>query len=95
LFLNPAAYTVPMPGQWGNAGRDSIIGPAQFTLNGSLGRTFFLDRRFNLDWRMDATNLLNHVTFTAWNTVINSAQFGLPAASNPMRSMHTALNVRF
>ena len=31
LFLNPAAYTAP-PGQWGNAGRNSITGPAQFTL---------------------------------------------------------------
>ena len=30
-FLNPAAYAPPVPGQWGNAGRDSIIGPAQFS----------------------------------------------------------------
>jgi hypothetical protein len=95
LFLNPAAYTAPLPGQWGNAGRNSIIGPAQFSLNGSIGRTFFLDRRLNLDWRMDSTNLLNHVIFTSWNTVINSAQFGLPSASNPMRSLRTALNMRF
>ena len=42
LFLNPAAYTAPLPGQWGNAGRNSIIGPAQFTLNASMGRTFRL-----------------------------------------------------
>ncbi len=28
--LNPAAYIAPLPGQWGNAGRDSITGPAQF-----------------------------------------------------------------
>jgi hypothetical protein len=95
LFLNPAAYAAPAAGQWGNAGRDSIIGPAQFTLNGSLGRSFFLDRRFNLDWRLDSTNLLNHVTYTSWNTTINSAQFGLPAAANAMRSIQTTMNVRF
>lgn len=95
LFLNPAAYTAPLPGQWGNAGRDSITGPSTFTLNGSIGRTFFLDRRFNLDLRVDSTNILNKVTFTSWNTVINSPLFGLPAAANSMRNMFLAANVRF
>lgn len=95
LFLNPAAYTAPAPGQWGNAGRDSIEGPAMFTLNGSIGRSFLLDNRYNLDLRLDSTNLLNHVTFTAWNTTVNSAQFGLPVAANAMRSMFLAANLRF
>ena len=27
LYLNPAAYAPPLPGQWGNAGRNSITGP--------------------------------------------------------------------
>jgi hypothetical protein len=95
FYLNPAAYTAPLPGQWGNAGRSSITGPAQFTLNASLGRTFRLGDRFNLDLRVDSTNALNHVTFTAWNTTVNGAQFGLPAASNAMRSMQTTLRLRF
>jgi trimeric autotransporter adhesin len=95
LFLNPAAYAVPMPGQWGNAGRDSIIGPDQFTLNASIGRTFRLEGRLNLDLRVDATNVLNHVTFTSWYTTINSTQFGLPTSANVMRSMQATLRLRF
>jgi hypothetical protein len=95
LSLNPGAYAVPLPGQWGNAGRDSIIGPAQFTLNASMGRTFRLNGRFNLDLRVDSTNLLNHVTFTSWDTTVNSAQFGLPTTANAMRSVQTTLRVRF
>jgi hypothetical protein len=95
FFLNPAAYIAPPPGQWGNAGRDTITGPAQFTLNASLGRTFRVSDRFNLDLRVDSTNALNHVAFTAWNTVVNSATFGLPAAANAMRSMQTTLRLRF
>ena len=93
-FLNPAAYIAPLPGQWGNAGRDSITGPAQFTLNASLGRTFRVGDRWNLDLRLDATNALNHVTFTTWNTIVN-AQFGLPAGANSMRSVVTNLRLRF
>jgi hypothetical protein len=95
FFLNPAAYTAPPPGPWGNAGRNSVAGPAQFTLNASLGRIFRLSDRFNLDFRVDAVNALNHVNFTAWNTTVNNAQFGLPAAANAMRSVQTTLRLRF
>ena len=95
LFLNPAAYTAPLAGQWGNAGRDSIIGPAEFTLNTSMARTFRLGGRLNLDFRIDSSNLLNHVTFTTWNTTVNSAQFGLPNAANAMRSLQATLRLRF
>jgi trimeric autotransporter adhesin len=94
-LLNPASYTAPLSGEWGNAGRDSITGPAQFTLNASLGRIFRVSDRLNLDLRVDSTNALNHVVFTTWNTIVNSAQFGLPAAANAMRSLQTTLRLRF
>ena len=70
-------------------------GPAQFNLNGSLGRTFRLKDRYSLDLRVDSTNPINHVTFTAWNTTINSPQFGTPVAANAMRSLQTTLRLRF
>jgi hypothetical protein len=95
LFLNPAAYRAPRPGQWGNAGRNSITGPAQFTLNASLGRTFRLTDRLNLDLRIDAANALNRVNYTAWNTIVNNAPFGLPASAAAMRTIQTTLRVRF
>jgi hypothetical protein len=95
-YLNSAAYVAPPSDQWGNAGRNSITGPGQFTLNGSLQRTFRLNDRFNLDARIDATNVLNHVTFPSWNTVINNPlQFGLPSTANPMRSIQTSFRLRF
>ena len=95
LFLNPAAYAVPAAGQWGDAGRDSITGPSQFSLNASLGRTFRMSDRFNLDLRVDSTNALNHVVYSSWNTTVTSAQFGLPTSANAMRSLQTTLRLRF
>jgi hypothetical protein len=89
--LNPAAYTPPKTGQWGTAGRNSIEGPGQFIMNSSLGRTF----AENLDFRFDATNALNHVTYPSWNTVVSSAQFGLPMTANSMRSLQATLRWRF
>jgi hypothetical protein len=94
-FLNPAAFAVPVSSPYGNAGRNSIIGPAQFSLNGSLGRTFPWGDRYNVDLRFDATNLLNHVTFNNWNTNISSAQFGLPQGAAGMRVIQTTMRLRF
>jgi hypothetical protein len=95
LHLNSAAYATPLTGQWGTAGRNSITGPGQFSLDSSLARTFRPSGRFFLDVRVDSTNLLNHAVFTDWNTTVNSTQFGVPLAANPMRSLETTLRLRF
>ena len=64
-------------------------------MSASLARTFRFTDRINADFRTDAQNQLNNVTFPSWSTVITSAQFGLPATANPMRSVSTNLRVRF
>jgi hypothetical protein len=51
--------------------------------------------RLNLDWRVDATNVLNQVTFASVNTLVTSPQFGLPDRANDMRKLRTSLRVRF
>jgi len=95
LFLNPAAFTAPQPGQWGNARRDGITGPSQFSLDASMTRTFRLRSKVNLDLQIAATNALNHVTYSGWIPNTNSTQFGLPSEANSMRSVQTALRLRF
>jgi hypothetical protein len=95
LHLNAAAYAAPASGQWGTAGRDSIEGPGQFSLDSSLERTFRPSTKFNLIARVDATNLLNRAVFTGWITTVNSAQFGVPASVNAMRSLQTTIRLRF
>jgi hypothetical protein len=97
-YLNPAAYTAPPAGEWGDAGRDSITGPGQFTLSGSMARSFSFKggNSFNgIDVRFDATNVLNNVTFPNWVTTITSAQFGLPTAANAMRVVQATVRLRF
>jgi hypothetical protein len=94
-YLNPAAYTAPRPGEWGNAPRNSITGPAQFSLNASIARTFRVGDRLNLDWRIDAINVLNEVTYSSVNTLVTSPQFGLPNRTNDMRKLRSSLRVRF
>jgi hypothetical protein len=95
VHLNAAAYAAPVAGQWGTSGRDSITGPGQFSLDSSLERTFRPTTKFNLIARVDATNILNHAVYSGWITTINSAQFGVPASVNAMRSLQTTVRLRF
>ena len=78
FYVNPAAFSAPASGEWGNAGRNSITGPAQFSLNAGITRTFLLSNRWSMDWRIDGTNILNRVTYSGLNTIVGSPQFGLP-----------------
>ncbi len=93
--LNAAAYTSPVAGQWGTAGRDSIAGPDQFTFNSSVARTFRPHGKLYLDVAVNSTNTLNHVAFTNWNNYVTSTQFGLPVSTGAMRSLSTTLHLRF
>jgi hypothetical protein len=94
-YANPAAFAAPGPGQWGNAGRNSITGPSTFLLNAGVTRTFRVNSRLNLDWRLDATNVLNRVTYASVNTLVTSPQFGLPNRANDMRKVRATIRVRF
>jgi hypothetical protein len=93
--VNPAAFAAPAPGQWGNAGRNSIRGPKQFDLNASFARSFRFNQRTSLDFRVDATNLLNRVTYPDWNTLVGSTQFGLPTRANGMRTLQPSIRLNF
>jgi hypothetical protein len=95
LFLNPAAFAAPAAGQWGTARRDSITGPNQFSLNATMQRTFRLSKRYNLSARLDATNVLNHVMYSGWNTTVGSPQFGAPLPANTMRTMQITMRLGF
>jgi hypothetical protein len=94
-YATRAAFGVPAPGQWGNAPRNSITGPRTFSMDAAVSRTFRVNNRLNLDWRVDMTNVLNRVTYAGVNTLITSPQFGLPNRANEMRKIRTSLRVRF
>ncbi|HUB51982.1 MAG TPA: carboxypeptidase-like regulatory domain-containing protein [Terracidiphilus sp.] len=99
--LNSAAFSAPAAGEWGTAGRDSITGPNQFSLNSSLARTFRPKGKIYIDLTISANNVLNHPVFSAWNTswndatIFNAELFGRPTSANAMRTVSTEMRVRF
>jgi hypothetical protein len=94
-FLDPASYAAPAVGEWGTAGRNAERGPAQFSFDASVGRSFEVGNGRTIEWRLDATNALNRVTYADVDTLVGSPQFGLPVRANAMRKVRMTLRWRF
>jgi hypothetical protein len=94
-YANAATYAAPVAGTWGDAGRNSLRGPEQFTMDARVARVLRLGGRLNLECGVAATNVLNRVTFSTIETVISSPQFGRPTLANPMRRIRATLRLRF
>ncbi len=94
-FFNLAAFTTPLPGEFGNAGRNTIPGPGLFSMNLSLQRTITLHERTRLQFRVDATNFTNHVNITGIGTVVNSITYGIPMSAGGMRTLSATLRLNF
>jgi len=93
--FNPLAFGPAPSGQWGDAGRNIISGPMQFSLNAAAGRVFRIAERRSIELRFNSTNVLNHVSFTSWDTTFGTPQFGLPVNTGQMRTMQAILRFRF
>ena len=94
-FFNMLAFTTPPPGQYGDAGRNTIPGPGLFSMNLSLQRTVTLRERTRLQFRVDSTNVTNHVNIAGIGTVVNSLTYGVPLGAGNMRTLSATLRLIF
>jgi len=79
-FFDPAAFQIPEPGTFGNAGRNVIIGPGIQNMDAALARNFKLSDAARVQFRADFYNVLNHPNLVAPPTMQNfadSADFGV------------------
>ena len=68
-WLNPAAFSTPANGTWGNLGRNAVRAPGLWQIDPSLEKRFALNQRIGLSFRAEAFNILNR------------AQYGSPAVT--------------
>jgi len=62
-WFSPTAFRLPAPGQFGNAGRNILRGPAFAEIDLALQKTFQLMEGMKLTFGAEAYNLLNHPNF--------------------------------
>jgi hypothetical protein len=101
-WFNTAAFCAPGPGcqnpadsQYGNAGRNIIEGPSQFTFNMALSKTITIRESRALELRLQGSNLFNTPYFSGLNTVVNSLTFGQITGTANMRRMTILARFRF
>jgi hypothetical protein len=96
-FFNLGAFTAPLPGTLGDAGRNTIPGPSLVNLNLAFARSFALNERRRIEFRLESNNVLNYVNYTAsgLNSVVNSVNYGLPTSAGAMRTLSAVVRFRF
>jgi len=94
-WFNTAAFLVPGPAQFGNAGRNTITGPGSFAVNMGLSRNIPLGRMRSLSLRVQGTNVFNRTQYTSIGTVVNSPTFGQVTGVGAPRSIQIQTQVRF
>jgi hypothetical protein len=88
-FLNPAAFTFPQPGQFGNLGRYALHGPGLSQLDFTTHKRFVIDEKRNVEFRAEFYNIFNRANFanppavlaTGLGTAANQLQPGQPYSS--------------
>ncbi len=73
-FYEPTAFTHPSGLEWGDTGRNAFRGPSVWNLDLSLFRNIPIGR-YRVEFRAQASNVLNHSRWGNPNTSINSPTF--------------------
>lgn len=92
-WFNTGAFIQPPTGQFGDSGRNILIGPSTLSFNMSFSKDFQLKDNMGFEVRADATNIFNTPQFTSIDTTVNSPTYGQVIGVGAQRRI--ALNVRY
>ena len=100
-WFNTAAFCITGkancagPSIYGDAGRDIIEGPSQFTFNSAINKTITIRESRSLELRLQASNIFNTPYFSSINTVVNSITYGQVTGVSSMRRITMIVRFRF
>lgn len=94
LFFNTAAFSIPAAGTFGNAGRNTIIGPGTSVMNLGLTKNITFSQTRGVSIQILASNLFNDVQFASIDTNVNSPTFGQVTSVRPMRRVQVMTRFR-
>jgi hypothetical protein len=92
-WFNTSCFSLPAAYSFGNAGRNSVLGPGYADVDVGLERDISLAGGSRLRFRLETFNLLNRVNFGAPNRTFGTANFGRIFSAEPARQMQ--LSVKF
>jgi hypothetical protein len=78
-YFDPSAFIQPLPGTYGNAGRNILQGPGLAETDLSLTKKFSLSERLNMQFRSEFFNVFNRTNFNIPNPVVFASATGAPS----------------
>lgn len=94
-WFNPAAFAIPSGYNFGNAKRNSLIGPRNTNVDFTLAKQVRLEKT-ELQFRTEVFNIFNHSQFAIPASTIGSNGVGtITATSHPARQIQFALKLTF
>lgn len=95
-WFDPSVFTTPALYTYGNAGRNTLVGPGRTNWDMSLFKDFVIREQTRFELRAEAFNILNHPQFGLPNATIGNAQAGqiTSIVGNP-RQLQMGLRFQF
>lgn len=87
----PSGIVYSLFGQYGNAGRGILSGPAINSNDFSILKDFAFKERYKVQFRSEFFNVFNQVNFSPPSTAVNSGEFGRILSAQPGRAIQFGL----
>jgi hypothetical protein len=98
-WFNPCAFESAPANMYGDAGRNSLLGPDYSSFDLSLSRRFIVHDRTTVTFEAQSFNLLNHPSFALPGAYADQAGFGTISSTSPNvtaeRQLQFALRLAF
>jgi hypothetical protein len=94
-WLNPAQFSVPAAGTFGNLGAFALYYPFFNNWDASVQKSFRLTERIRTDFRAEFFDFPNHLSYTAVSSTVGSSNFGQVTGATDPRTMEFALRLSF
>ena len=96
LYYDPASFSLPAAGFFGNLGRNTLIGPGLFNLDFSVAKEFGLTERYRLAFRSEFFNFSNTPHFGIPGQLVFQTNGSLqPNAGKILQTTGTSRQIQF
>lgn len=92
-IINPAAFTIPSPGEFGDLSRNALRGPIFRQFDLTLSKNFRITERAGVQFRTEIFNLFNTTNFANPSATLNNALPNLSVASGATAYSLSSSNV--
>jgi outer membrane receptor protein involved in Fe transport len=94
-YFNPSFFSLPAMGSYGNSGRNSLIGPGNAGFDFALFKRFRIRETWQLQYRLEMFNALNHANLGTPRANISAARPGQIDTTSGPRILQMGLRMTF